>query len=72
MPLRLRHPTDAGVYAHSDFVSARSVRVQLSVDHRLLDGLANWFLGRIPLNWSPFPGPARISRKAKRFSSQQG
>ena len=34
----LRHPTDAG-YAHSDFVSARSVRVQLSVDHRLL----GWF-----------------------------
>jgi hypothetical protein len=62
----LRHPSDAG-YAHSDFVSARSVRVQLSVDHRLLDGLANWFLGRIPLNWSPFPGRHAALRKQRGF-----
>lgn len=62
----LRHPTDAG-YAHSDFVSARSVRVQLSVDHRLLDGLANWFLGRVPLQWSPFPGRHAALRKRRGF-----
>ena len=36
----LRHPSDAG-YAHSDFVSARSVRP--TVGRPLLDGLANCF-----------------------------
>ena len=49
----LEHPSDAG-YAHADFLSARSLRVQLSVDHRLLDGLTNVLLKRSPLKWSPF------------------
>ena len=50
----LEHAADAG-YAHADFLSARRVRVALSVDHRLVDGLANAWLGRRPVRWSPFP-----------------
>ena len=62
----LQHPADAG-YAHADFLSARSVRVQLSVDHRLLDGLANWALGRVPMRWSPFPASHAALRRARDF-----
>ena len=62
----LEHPPGTN-YAHSDFLSARSVRVQLSVDHRLLDGAVNALLRRCPIRWSAFPTTHAALRREPDF-----